>query len=119
MDSYFKKVKRVFRDDWVENTRSLLLKTKYIAAFILLLIEFLEREDIDFPKIEQELNRLKNNIRNNTEWKMSSSSIPENERSQIFHERRAGILPVKYSTEKIFESLKHYLVSNKTFEMKK
>jgi len=119
MDSYFKKVKRVFRDDWVENTRSLLLKTKYIAAFILLLIEFLEREDIDFIKIEQELNRLKNNIKDNPEWETSSSSIPENERSQIFHENRDGILPVKYSTEKIFESLKHYLVSNKTFEVKK
>lgn len=119
VDSYFKKVRKVFNDDWTKNTKSVLLRTKYIAAFILLLIDFLENEDTDFIKIEEDLNRLKNNIKNNSKWKRSSSSVPKKERKQIFHENRDGILPVKYSTEKIFESLKHYLVSNKTFEVKK
>ena len=63
----------------------------------------------------ERLMKIKNNIKSNSKWKQSISKIPEKEQKQIFHEKREAILPVKFSTEKIADSLKWYENNTKTY----
>jgi len=86
LNGYFKKVREVFKDDWKPYTKSLIFKTKYIAAFIVLLDGYVD-QFTDFVEMKERLKKLRNNLESNPKWKRSASQIPEEERKQIFHEK--------------------------------
>ena len=124
LDGYFKKVRKVFIDDWKSKpkakppviTKSLIFKTKYTAAFILLLDDYIARTT-DFTEMGEHLLKIKNNLKSNWKWKRSASKIPKKERMQIFHEKREAIVPVKFSTKVIADSLRWYENNTKTFQV--
>jgi len=118
LNGYFKKVREVFINDWKPFTKSLIFKTKYIAAFTLLLDDFIGR-CADFVEIQEYLMKSRNNLKSNSKWKHSASRIPKEEGKQIFHEKREAVVPVKFSTEKIAESLRWYESNTKTFSVVK
>jgi len=126
LDGYFKKIREVFIDDWKSKpaakppiiTKSLIFKTKYTAAFILCLNDYIGNIT-DFDEMKKRLMKIKNNLKSNWKWKRSASKIPKEERKQIFHEKREAIVPVKYSTKKIVEGLKWYEDHAEIFQVAK
>ena len=54
INGYFKKVREVFSDDWKLNTKSLIFKTKYTAAFIVILNDFISEIE-DFTEMKERL----------------------------------------------------------------
>lgn len=108
LDGYFKKVRKVFIQDWKRDTKSLIFKTKYVAAFIVILNSFIDKI-ADFNEMGEHLVKIKNNLKSNSEWGCSASKIPKEEQEQIFHKERQAIVPVSTgSTEIIAKSIKWY-----------
>lgn len=118
LNGYFKKIRKVFIDDWKPKTKSLIFKTKYVAAFILLLNNFIDKT-ADFVEMGKRLEKIKSNLKSNLEWKSSASQVLGKERKQIFHEKREAIVPVKFSTKIIADSLRWYENNTNIFRWKK
>lgn len=107
MNKYFNRVKNVLSGDWTERTESVIFRSKYMAALILLLQDFIERGN-NFEEIENWLSNISNNIKLTSEWEKSGISIPDNEQGQIFHKKREAIPSVKFGTGKILKGLLWY-----------
>jgi len=107
MNKYFNRVKNVLSGDWTERTESVIFRSKYMAALILLLQDSIEKGN-NFTEIENWLSNISNNIKSTSEWKKSGISIPDNEQGQIFHKKREAIPSVKFGTGKILKGLLWY-----------
>jgi len=107
MNKYFNRVKNVLSGDWTERTESVIFRSKYMAAFILLLQDSIEKGN-NFTEIENWLSNISNNIKSTSEWKKSGISIPDDEQGQIFHKEREAIPSVKFGTGKILKGLLWY-----------
>jgi DGQHR domain-containing protein len=106
LNKNFGRLQKVLPDDWVLNTKSILFKSKYIAAFILLLQDSINKGR-NFDQIENRLIKISDNIKSTTEWK-KSVGIPITERGQVFHIKRAAIPSVKFASGKILKGLLWY-----------
>lgn len=112
LNRYFNRVKKVLSKDWRKGTESTIFRSKYMAAFILLLRDSIN-EGYTFTKIEDRLWTIIANIRSMSEWKKSASEIDISQQDQIFHKKRKGIPTVRFSTKSIFEGLKWYEKNDK------
>jgi len=107
MNKYFNRVKNVLSGDWTERTESVIFRSKYMAALILLLQDSIEKGN-NFTEIENWLSNISNNIKSTSEWEKSGFSIPDDEQGQIFHKKREAIPSVKFGTGKILNGLLWY-----------
>lgn len=82
LEHYFSLVKKVFKNDWKENSNSFLISSKYISAFIRLLRYYLFEKKLKIEDIEKELIKIKKEIDKITNpsssatFPKSSNSIP-------------------------------------------
>jgi len=107
MNKYFNRIKNALSCDWIERTKSVIFRSKYMAALILLLLDSIEKGN-NFTEIENRLSDISNNIISTPEWKKSVIGIPDDEQDQIFHKRREAIPSVKLGTGIILEVLLWY-----------
>lgn len=107
MNKYFNRVKNILSCDWTERTESVIFRSKYMAALILLLLDSIEKGN-NFTEIENRLSDISNNIISTPEWKKSVIGIPDDKQDQIFHKKREAIPSVKLGTGIILEVLLWY-----------
>jgi len=107
LNKNFGRLKKVLPGDWMSDTKSIIFKSKYIAAFILLLQDSINKGH-NFDQIEKRLRKISKNIKSTTEWRNSAAEIPSGERNQVFHIKRAAIPNVKFATGKILKGLLWY-----------
>jgi len=107
LNKNFGRLKKVLPGDWMSDTKSIIFKSKYIAAFILLLQDSINKGH-NFDQIEQRLRKISKNVKSTAEWRNSAAEIPSGERNQVFHIKRAAIPNVKFATGKILKGLLWY-----------
>ena len=107
LNRYFNRVQKVLSKDWVDGTKSVIFRSKYMAAFILLLRDSIGK-GYSFTEVEKRLRKISDNIKSPSEWKNSASQIDPGERDQLFHKKRGAIPLVKFSTASILKGLKWY-----------
>lgn len=107
VNKYFNRVLTVLPDDWTENTKSTIFRSKYMAAFIRLLLDSIKKGHT-FTEIENRIKKISDNMKSTEEWKNSVKNIPLHEQRIVFHENRAGVPFVKFGTGKILNGLLWY-----------
>jgi len=107
VNKYFNRVKNVLPNDWEEETESVIFRSKYMATFIHLLLDSIEK-GYTFTEIEKRLKKISDNLKSNKEWKDSAINIASDKHDQIFHRERHAIPPVKFGTGKILMGLMWY-----------
>lgn len=112
LNKYFNRVRNVLPNDWTKGTESVIFRSKYMAAFILLLQDSINKGH-NFTEIENRLKKISDNVKSTSEWKNSVTDIPSDRRDQVFHKKRAAIPSVKFGTGKILKGLLWYENNNK------
>lgn len=97
----------ILRADWSPGTSSIIFKSKFMAAFILLLLDSINKGH-DFATIKKRIKKIAINLKLTPEWRSSASEIDPTQHNQVFHKKRAAIPSVRFSSRKIFDGLQWY-----------
>jgi len=97
----------ILRADWSPGTSSVIFRSKFMAAFILLLLDSINNGH-DFATVKKRIKKIAINLKLTPEWRNSTSEIDPSQHDQVFHVKRDAIPSVRFSSRKIFDGLQWY-----------
>ena len=112
-EKFLRAINEIYKEDWIDNTNSLIFRSKYISAFLLLFDDSIGNGE-NMNLFKTKLTQIKARIKSNTDWS-NSLNIPTNENDQVFHKNRQAIPNIKFGTNTIHSGLKHYINNNTTW----